>query len=77
MEERTREIRRQEDKLLMVGLALQASETAIAITDSRKRIIWCNPALESMVADAHKTSSMVNDKQKLLQKEHAIIDRSI
>uniref|UniRef100_A0A7S3LB42 histidine kinase n=2 Tax=Amphora coffeiformis TaxID=265554 RepID=A0A7S3LB42_9STRA len=77
VEERSREIRRQEDKLLMVGLALQASETAIAITDSQKRIIWCNPAFERMAASARESCKCNNNQQQYPQKQHALFDRSI
>lgn len=43
-----------EDELRMVGLAAQASETAIAITDADLRIVWSNPALERLVCKKDK-----------------------
>jgi signal transduction histidine kinase len=43
--ERTAEIQAQAQELHLVGLALQASETAIAVTDVRQTIIWQNPAM--------------------------------
>lgn len=53
VQQRTKEIQQQSDKLrektdklYMVNLALQASETAIAITDSDRFIIWSNAAFE-------------------------------
>eukprot|EP00536_Pseudo-nitzschia_multiseries_P013954 jgi/Psemu1/261849/estExt_Genewise1Plus.C_6350013 len=45
---RTMIIQEKNDKLHMVELALRASETAIAITDSDLRIIWLNAACEKM-----------------------------
>lgn len=49
VEQRTREIRRQQDQLTTVGMALQASETAIAITDANHCVLWNNPALERIM----------------------------
>lgn len=46
VQERTREIVKQAERLRMVGLALGASETAIAITDLEQQIVWSNAALE-------------------------------
>jgi len=45
---RTKIIQEKSDKLHMVELALRASETAIAITDSNLRIIWLNAACEKI-----------------------------
>mmetsp|Transcript_1458 Transcript_1458/g.3220 ORF Transcript_1458/g.3220 Transcript_1458/m.3220 type:complete len:926 (-) Transcript_1458:552-3329(-) len=45
---RTKIIQEKNDKLHMVELALRASETAIAITDSDLRIIWLNAACEDI-----------------------------
>jgi signal transduction histidine kinase/ActR/RegA family two-component response regulator len=45
VQERTVEIRQQAQELHLVGLALQASETATAVTDARQTIIWQNPAM--------------------------------
>lgn len=45
---RTRIISEKNDQLHMVELALKASETAIAITDSDLRIIWLNAACENI-----------------------------
>ncbi len=60
VQERTKEIREKNDKLHMVELALQASETAIAITDSKKEIIWLNGAFENIVSI---TKSMASSEQ--------------
>jgi signal transduction histidine kinase/PAS domain-containing protein len=46
--ERTREIEAQAEELRTLDFALQASETAIAITDSFRTVVWCNPALEHL-----------------------------
>ena len=48
VKERTAQIVEQADKLRMVGLALKASETAIAITDQKRNIVWSNPALQRL-----------------------------
>jgi signal transduction histidine kinase/FixJ family two-component response regulator len=48
VEARAKEINEQESELRMVGLALEASETAIAILDSKLRILWLNPALRRL-----------------------------
>ena len=48
VKERTEKILEQTDHLHMVEHAMQASETAIAITDSDQRIMWCNLALEKL-----------------------------
>jgi len=45
---RTKTIQEKNDKLHMVELALECSETAIAITDSDLRIIWLNAACEDI-----------------------------
>ena len=45
---RTQQIRRQAERLRMVELALQASDTAVAIVDTSHRIVWSNPALERL-----------------------------
>ena len=47
--DRTREIRSQHKQLRMVGLALQVSETAIAVTDKvGGRIVWTNAAFQRL-----------------------------
>lgn len=48
VKERTKEIRLQNEKLRMVSMALQASETAIVIADSAGKIVWINSAFEQM-----------------------------
>jgi len=45
---RTQEIQLQNKKLRMVSMALQASETAIVITDQSGKIVWLNTALKIM-----------------------------
>jgi len=50
VQERTKEIQQKNDKLHMVELALRASETAIAITDSDGTIIWLNAACETITS---------------------------
>lgn len=45
VQERTKQIVQQARRLRMVEMALESSETAIAITDKDQRIVWCNPAL--------------------------------
>ena len=57
VQERTKEIMEKNDRLHMVELALQASETAIAITDSNKRIIWLNGACEEITSHTKAVSS--------------------
>jgi hypothetical protein len=48
VQNRTKEIQEKNNKLHMVELALRASETAIAITDSNLRFIWLNAACEEI-----------------------------
>jgi len=48
VKDRTKKIESQNKKLRMISMALKASETAIAITDRAGKIIWINPAFESM-----------------------------
>lgn len=48
VEVRAKEINKQAEQLRVVEHALQASETAIAITDSDQHIIWSNAALERL-----------------------------
>lgn len=55
VKERTREIQEKNDKLHMVELALRASETAIAITDSDLNLIWLNAACEAIAATNSNT----------------------
>lgn len=46
--ERAKEISKQADRLHLVGLALEASETGIAITDPFQKVIWSNVALSKL-----------------------------
>jgi signal transduction histidine kinase len=46
--ERAKEISKQAERLLLVGPALEASETAIAITDPFQKIVWSNVALSKL-----------------------------
>lgn len=62
VEERTREILRQQDELYLVGLASQASETAIAITDLNQNVMWSNPALERLLAKRPQNNKDVGKK---------------
>ena len=48
VKQRTMQLQKQADKFLMVNLALQASETAIAITDSKRCIIWTNESFNQL-----------------------------
>ena len=48
VKERSKEILQQSDRLRIVELALQASETSIAITNSKQQIKWFNPALHRL-----------------------------
>ena len=45
---RTAEIQKQNQKLRMINMALQASEMAITITDERGYLIWLNTAFENL-----------------------------
>jgi signal transduction histidine kinase/ActR/RegA family two-component response regulator len=49
VQERASEISKQAERLLLVGLALEKSETAIAITDHSQKVIWSNVALAKLV----------------------------
>lgn len=53
------EIVKQAEKLRVVEFALQASETAIGITDSRRQIVWQNPALQSIMNNNKRAGSVV------------------
>jgi signal transduction histidine kinase/ActR/RegA family two-component response regulator len=46
--ERAKKISKQAERLLLVGLALEASETAIAITDPFQKVVWSNVALSKL-----------------------------
>ena len=48
------------DELNMVGLALQASETAICVTDKDQRIIWWNPALGKLCGHLLEKNNSLN-----------------
>lgn len=48
VQERTSQLQQRDNKLHMFGLALQGSETAIAITDAKQSIVWSNPALATL-----------------------------
>jgi len=63
---RTKIIQEKNDRLHMVELALKASETAIAITDSDLRIIWLNAACEeiSTAFVNNGTESRNNEEQR-------------
>lgn len=57
VQERTKEVVKQASELRMVGFALQASETAIAIADSRFRLVWANAALEKLLTRQNNLGS--------------------
>ena len=52
--ERTQAVAIQAEELRIVDYALQASETAIAITDLNQTIVWSNPALERLTNYSEK-----------------------
>jgi PAS domain S-box-containing protein len=54
VQERTSQIMQQSQHLRMVEKALEASETAIAITGKDQRIVWCNPALLRLTGNSNK-----------------------
>ena len=62
--ERTRQVRQHEDTLHLVGLALQASETAIAIVDAQQSIVWLNPALERLCQRATGSGNNNNNNNQ-------------
>lgn len=47
------QIVRQNDELKTVGLALQASETALAVTNGDREIVWSSPALQRLTDTIH------------------------
>ena len=53
--ERTDELLIQHEKLEMVNMALQATDTAITITDESGRITWVNASFEQMGKDKNKS----------------------
>lgn len=53
VEHRTREVLKQAKQLQIVERALQSSETAMAITDPNRRLVWSNTALEKLT---HKSA---------------------
>jgi len=55
---RTKTIQEKNDKLHMVKLALECSETAIAITDSDLRVIWRNAAGKDISTPVQSKSSI-------------------
>ena len=63
---RTNELKVQNEKLDMVNMALQATETAIAITEEKGRIIWFNSAFETM-----------NNNQNLKKGEGTLVGRAL
>ncbi|CAB9511861.1 Hybrid signal transduction histidine kinase K [Seminavis robusta] len=75
VQQRTSQLQQQDRSLNMFGRALQASETAIAITDSTQNIIWLNPALVKLSGMKEKDlehrsildvlSLSLDDRQKL------------
>jgi signal transduction histidine kinase len=48
VQQRTKQIVAQSERLRLVEVALEASETAIAITDHMMNIVWYNPALQRL-----------------------------
>jgi two-component system, sensor histidine kinase len=57
VKERSKEILEQAERLRIVELALQASETSIAITNSKYEILWSNPALQRLTKKKEKELS--------------------
>ncbi|CAB9511876.1 Hybrid signal transduction histidine kinase K [Seminavis robusta] len=57
---RTKEIVKQSKQLQIVEHALQSSETAMAITDPNRRLLWSNAALERLTM---RTSSQLQNVQ--------------
>ena len=72
---RTKIIQEKNDKLHMVELALECSETAIVITDSDLRIIWLNAACEAISSasreaeDSHKSEKRKEEHQRQQQQQ--------
>jgi hypothetical protein len=48
VQELAKEISKQAERLLLVGLAHEASETAFAITDPFHKVVWSNAALSKL-----------------------------
>jgi PAS domain-containing protein len=69
VQKRTKEIQEKSDRLHMVELALRASETAIAITDSNLNIIWLNAACEDIIS-ATAAKGKWNEEEKE-QQQHS------
>lgn len=51
VQERTKEIVKQARELRIIGVALEASDTAIAIVDPEQRIEWSNPAMKDLLPE--------------------------
>lgn len=66
---RTKIIQEKNDKLHMVELALECSETAIVITDSNLRIIWLNAACEDISSPATEGGATRNDEDRKQKRE--------
>ena len=73
---RTKIIQEKNDKLHMVELALECSETAIVITDSNLRIIWLNAACEDISSPETEGSTTGKDEDRS-QKRELLLGKNI
>ena len=65
------QVEQQLDEIHLAGLALQASETAVAVTTTAEKIVWANPALGRM--SDHKQKSSKNKQQR----NHVVLGHAI
>jgi len=76
--ERTKTIRAKSERLSMVELALRCSETAIAIADSDRRMIWANAACEALALPRPpKRESRVDGDDDDRRPNHHLLGRPI
>ena len=71
VQKRTKEIQEKSDRLHMVELALRASETAIAITDSNLNVIWFNAACEEITTTAKAAAKGKGSDEKEEEQQHS------
>jgi len=66
VKKRTKQIQEQADKLHMVNMALQASETAVAITDSDQQVVWLNVTFEQLCFSCQKKEKEKGEEVALI-----------
>lgn len=65
------QIVKQKDELKIAGLALHASETALAVTNGKREIVWYNPAMQRLTSSNDEVSLLHRRFEDVLTSSNA------